>query len=313
MTTLNDVEVLDNNNAVICGNGGLILTSVNGGSTWDSVTTGTLNNLMDVDFIDANTGFAAGDAGTLLKTTNHGASWEVIDMSFTTSGFNSVEALDSDRLFVAGDNGTIFISESGGICWFAPSGMIYESDFNDIVFYDSYSGIIAGNDGLILKTTDAGYSWSPANRMFSGDDYDLFSVAFADANNGISTGKTGVEVYTTDGGSTWSEIAPVLNPNAGTITGKRESKVSLEQNFPNPFNPSTNISYTLPYNASVSLEIFDITGKEVAQLVNAVENKGSHSVSFNASNLSSGVYFYSIRVSSGNTTISKVMRMILAK
>ena len=70
---------------------------------------------------------------------------------------------------------------------------------------------------------------------------------------------------------------------------------SLLQNYPNPFNPSTYISYNIPNSSLVTLKIYDILGKEIATLVNESKQAGSYNVQFDASNISSGVYFYSIQ------------------
>jgi hypothetical protein len=67
---------------------------------------------------------------------------------------------------------------------------------------------------------------------------------------------------------------------------------SLSQNFPNPFNPTTTIKYTVPQNGPVTIKLYDITGKEVATLVNEVKTVGSYDIKLNASGLASGVYFY---------------------
>lgn len=69
----------------------------------------------------------------------------------------------------------------------------------------------------------------------------------------------------------------------------------LNQNYPNPFNPSTRISYTLPATAYVTLKVFDILGNEVENLVNNIKEAGYHEVTFNANNLSNGVYFYELK------------------
>lgn len=70
---------------------------------------------------------------------------------------------------------------------------------------------------------------------------------------------------------------------------------ALNQNYPNPFNPVTVISYRLKVNGFVSIKVFDVLGKEVAELVNEEKSAGVHKVSFNANSLSSGVYFYTIQ------------------
>ena len=70
---------------------------------------------------------------------------------------------------------------------------------------------------------------------------------------------------------------------------------SLEQNYPNPFNPTTNINFSIPQAGLVSLIVYNIIGEEVSQVVNEYLNAGTHTFEFDASNLSSGIYFYSIK------------------
>ncbi len=84
---------------------------------------------------------------------------------------------------------------------------------------------------------------------------------------------------------------------------------SLEQNYPNPFNPATTISYTLPIAGNVTLKVFDITGKEVRMLDNGYKAAGKYSVTFNASDLASGMYIYKIQTSN----FSEVRKMLLMK
>ena len=84
---------------------------------------------------------------------------------------------------------------------------------------------------------------------------------------------------------------------------------SLQENFPNPFNPSTQIRYNLPKPIHVRLNIYDLLGREVATLINEFQNAGYKSVSFDASSLPSGVYIY--RLQAG--TFSDVKKMILMK
>jgi hypothetical protein len=69
-------------------------------------------------------------------------------------------------------------------------------------------------------------------------------------------------------------------------------KFTLSQNYPNPFNPVTKIDFSLPMNSKVNIVVYDITGKVISTLVNETKSAGFHTVEFNASNLSSGVYFY---------------------
>ena len=82
----------------------------------------------------------------------------------------------------------------------------------------------------------------------------------------------------------------------------------LSQNYPNPFNPSTTISFDIPVDGKVSLKLFDMSGKEISTLVNEVKTAGYYSVNFNASNLTSGIYFYSIQA--GDFTATKKMMLV---
>lgn len=83
---------------------------------------------------------------------------------------------------------------------------------------------------------------------------------------------------------------------------------SLEQNFPNPFNPTTTIQYALPQDNAVSVKVFDIMGREVAVLVNEHKPAGRYSVSFNADKLPSGMYIYKIQA--GSFTSIKKMQVV---
>lgn len=84
--------------------------------------------------------------------------------------------------------------------------------------------------------------------------------------------------------------------------------VSLDQNYPNPFNPSTVINYTLSANSYVSLEVFDLMGRKVSTLVNGRQAAGAQQVTFDASQLSSGVYIY--RLNAAGKQLSKKMLLI---
>ncbi|NWG28382.1 MAG: T9SS type A sorting domain-containing protein [Ignavibacteriaceae bacterium] len=89
----------------------------------------------------------------------------------------------------------------------------------------------------------------------------------------------------------------------------KPTEYSLMQNYPNPFNPATTISYSIPKNGLVSIKVYDILGTAVAELVNEVKEAGNYSVTFNANNLPSGIYFYTL--TSGNFTATK--KLILLK
>lgn len=95
------------------------------------------------------------------------------------------------------------------------------------------------------------------------------------------------------------------NTNA-LVTG---NEITLNQNFPNPFNPSTTVSFTLLSESPVKLAVYDIAGREVDVILNQNLMAGSHSYSWNAGNFSSGVYF--LRLVSGN--LSETIQMNLVR
>jgi TQXA domain-containing protein len=99
--------------------------------------------------------------------------------------------------------------------------------------------------------------------------------------------------------------------NSVGVTGNEitVTDYSLSQNYPNPFNPVTTISFSIPKQDFVNLKVFNVLGKEVATLVNDVKSSGIYEVSFDASALSSGVYFYKLETS----TFSEVRRMVVMK
>lgn len=100
--------------------------------------------------------------------------------------------------------------------------------------------------------------------------------------------------------------------DVGTANSEMDSEVSasfgLHQNYPNPFNPTTSIQFSIPSSAEVNLTVYNLLGQKVATLVSEKLTAGSHTINFDASQLSSGVYLY--RLSSGNQIMTKKMTLI---
>jgi endo-1,4-beta-xylanase len=92
------------------------------------------------------------------------------------------------------------------------------------------------------------------------------------------------------------------------ITSELPSKYELDQNFPNPFNPTTNIRYSIVKTSKVTLKVFDILGREVETLVNMVQAPGQYTVTFNAQSLASGIYFY--QINAGSFTATKKLLLL---
>ncbi|MBS1494679.1 MAG: T9SS type A sorting domain-containing protein [Bacteroidetes bacterium] len=105
-----------------------------------------------------------------------------------------------------------------------------------------------------------------------------------------------------------------LGINVHNISADIPKSFNLKQNYPNPFNPATKIVYDLPFNSKVTLKIFDALGREVSVLAsNEVQNAGSYAADFNAANLPSGIYFYTLNAESGKQNYFKTMKMVLVK
>lgn len=99
----------------------------------------------------------------------------------------------------------------------------------------------------------------------------------------------------------YSQLVGIVNQNHNIENYK------LYQNFPNPFNPATNIKYQISYNSNVTLRVYDILGKEITTLVNEKRNPGNYEVKFDAGNLSSGIYFYSLIINGNIIDTKKFM------
>jgi hypothetical protein len=107
----------------------------------------------------------------------------------------------------------------------------------------------------------------------------------------------------------WDSAAVVINVTGVANDPSELNSFKLYNNYPNPFNPSTTIKFSLPEASFTTLKIYNALGKEIAVLVNEMISSGTHSVVFDAHNLPSGVYFYSLESSS----LSQVKKMLLIK
>jgi hypothetical protein len=114
----------------------------------------------------------------------------------------------------------------------------------------------------------------------------------------VDRGYSGAWAYAPNYGFTVETASGVINNETPLAFG-------LYQNFPNPFNPVTRISYSIEKAESVSLKVFDIRGNEVSSLVNSNQTAGSYSVEFDGKNLASGIYFYKLE-SEGRTEVKKM-------
>ena len=119
--------------------------------------------------------------------------------------------------------------------------------------------------------------------------------------------------YDGTSGGMWLDVlnADTIVTITGIESNQNEvpSKFNLSQNYPNPFNPSTTISYNLAKSGNVRIKVFNISGKEIEELVNKKLEAGIHKITFNASKYSSGIYFYSMIID-GNVVNTKKMMYV---
>ncbi|MBK9099126.1 MAG: T9SS type A sorting domain-containing protein [bacterium] len=181
------------------------------------------------------------------------------------------------------DGNQIFKSvfEQSGTGNAAPRSIRYKG-FNGT----SWTGSVQVSD----TTTDVTGLQRPEVGELAGD---VAIYAFAGANS--------LGVYFDNSSWTPSDVSE--------IPSNIPTEYLLEQNYPNPFNPSTTIKFRIPEGSYVSLKVYNVLGKEIATLVSEEMNAGTYEVNFDASNLSSGVYFY--KIESGNFV--KTNKMILMK
>ncbi|GBD90284.1 hypothetical protein BMS3Abin04_01001 [bacterium BMS3Abin04] len=199
------------------------------------------------------------------------------------TGFRWMEIylLEDSTLRTFANNGSIYFQSSMtySLDTFHTITMVYDSVaqlgkwYIDNMLIDSTSFIIdAGNDKNV-SVTDFG-SGDELNGVF--DDLKIYSLP-----------------QTTDVNDN-SESSPL--------------PFKLEQNYPNPFNPSTNIKYSIPQEGNVQVKIYGLLGNEIMTLVNGYQKPGNYEISFDGSNLTSGIYFYQIKA--GSFTETKKMVLI---
>jgi hypothetical protein len=167
----------------------------------------------------------------------------------------------------------------------------------------------AGNDA----STYFVYADFPLPIDLSYDDADLLTAGIGSFPIGdLSWFPSQYSNWLAQRDAEYTKIGEALN--SGTLIDGVEQieglpvSYQLEQNFPNPFNPTTVINYTIPKAGNVSLKVYNVIGQEVATLFNGYQEASKYQVSFNASNLASGIYIYTINA--GSFTQSKKMMLI---
>jgi hypothetical protein len=159
----------------------------------------------------------------------------------------------------------------------------------------------------IDKSTDDGKTWTLVGTVTAATAKTTATITVNDAK----ANRIRISNQTTGTGKD-ADVDDVTITKYTSVGVEQEiglpSSYSLDQNYPNPFNPSTKISFSISQNGFTRLIVYNLLGKEVAQLVNRDLNAGNYSFEFNAKNLPSGLYLYSLI--SGNYSVTKKMLLI---
>ena len=213
------------------------------------------------------------------------SNWSAANMFYTASPFI--------RMVYPNGGERIFADSTYIIRWQANV-----NDTIDIKLIDSNNNVVSLIGDSIKSATNA-FSWKVPSTLQQNNNYKIEITDVSDPNLASQSSNT-------------FSIAK-------GITGISNSNViikdfELSQNYPNPFNPSTIISYALPEESQVKITIYNAIGQEISTLINSIQRSGEYEISWNAKNLSSGIYFYAIRaVGNSGRIFNVVKKMMLLK
>lgn len=204
---------------------------------------------------------------------------------------NGNATFSKDNSFIAG----LSFSRNSNPCFTDLDG---DGDF-DLVLGDAWGEItFYENVG-----TPASPSWQENPAVFTGVEVPQSSAPdFADLDG---DGQKDMVIGEYSGNFSFFKNMLMTSVQDGPV--RSPSGFALEQNFPNPFNPSTTVRFVLPASGTVTVKVYDIIGKEVAVLVNTVMRAGNHSVRWDASGLPSGVYFCRLVLGAFSSTRKMVL------
>ncbi|MEO6694213.1 MAG: T9SS type A sorting domain-containing protein, partial [Ignavibacteria bacterium] len=241
--------------------------------------------------------------GRIFKSTNSGLNWSnITDSTILPNRYVTDLALnpnDPNILYAAyGGFGTghIFFTSNGGNSWQNISANIPDVPHHSVTVDPVYNqNIYLGNDLGVYVTTNAGINW---NEYMKGMPYALiFDLSVVNANRKLRAATYGNGIYERK----LMEVPVSINNTSSNVLNNYE----LFQNYPNPFNPITVIKYKIQKDNFISLKIFDVSGKEIITLVNEKQSSGIYKIDFNASDLPSGIYFYTLKA--GDYSHTKTM------
>jgi hypothetical protein len=253
-----------------------------------------------------------GTGGTNARVTT-GWNCDLASGNWTIS-FWVNNLVDMNPTYLFGDAGsTAFRCFYGGAA--GVNNILFRGPFTDIlvpcptgpqVFHFVYDGtnVIIYRNGVLVSTNPRAINMPTGTGFYVGG-YSGFGLSGKmDEFRVIRRAYTPAEVA-----ATWnSDLGGCGLVGITQNNNQTPENFSLSQNYPNPFNPVTNIKFAIPSTGFVKLVVFDVLGREVASLVNEEMTAGNYTVDFDASSLSSGVYFY--RIDAGNFTQTKKMLLV---
>jgi photosystem II stability/assembly factor-like uncharacterized protein len=251
----------------------------------------------------------------IFKSTNKGQNWQTINNGLKitdpplVAAINSLDIDESNPNILYFDNGGVVKTTNGGAEWFRIDSTLFELEPNAKVsriafinnkIYASSKNYVPGNntyysDGGLYVTSDNGLLWEKIGR------FQIYFEVGEIKNNPLNLN----EIYISTMNGIYKGVDTVTSVE---IINEPPETPILYQNFLNPFNSTTQIKYSIVKDGMVTLKIYDVLGREIATLVNEEKQVGAYSVSFDASDLSSGIYFYSI--AAGNFHQTKKMILL---
>jgi len=287
----------DSSNGWVAGEPFELSSTKDGGRNWNpaNIDTGSFAffNINKIKFSTPQYGFAVGGivdaAGVVWRTDNYGQLWKAYGIA--PDKFDDFLFLDSiNALTLSADLERLYPI---GVLKFNIERNFW--DYSELTLYGNVTSLARRKENEIWGTlrcdTNFVVSFDTANswQFFpTGDSLCINAIFFADSLRGIAVG---------EGGNIFRYI-PDSPVSAENNEPPIPEKFSLKQNFPNPFNPSTIISWESPVSGLQTITIYDILGNEVAIIVNEYKSAGAYNVEFTIDNLKlgSGIYFYQLRV-----------------
>jgi len=239
------------------------------------------------------------------------ADWRNMDILADTNQFKRVTKLQVNANIVG--HPSIGFSTDGSAIFVAFSAAQVDTNSSGAVPGFNY------NDIYVTRSTDNGATWSRPKNITNTPDVDEMYPTIARFNSASNNQAwVGYQSDIIPGSYTFTDLQTVsrtyevlksVTVGVENVSSVVPASFSLKQNFPNPFNPTTNIKFDMVKGANVTLKVFDLAGKEVATLVdNEFVSAGTKQVIFEGAKLSSGIYFYTL--TAGNFKETKKMMLI---